>query len=186
MNNTQEIWVDVSGFEPFYEISTLGRIRSKPRMKRIRGGGLQPIPARLITAQLLKNGYFYVTLWSGKTKGTTTPLHRVIAKAFIPNPENKPEVNHLNGIRTDNSIENLEWCTTRENALHKYRVLGYKCPTTLKGTANKAAKLNDDKVRQILTLAGSVSMAGIAQRFSVSKRAVQFIIHRKTWKHVNA
>ena len=77
-----------------------------------------------IKAQFLdKKGYPYVTLCkNGKLK--SIKVHRLVAMAFIDNTENKPEINHINGIKTDNRVENLEWCTSKENSVHKTEVLG--------------------------------------------------------------
>lgn len=72
-----------------------------------------------------KDGYLRVCLWKNG-KGYTKTIHRLVAKTFIPNPSNRPQVNHINGIKTDNHVHNLEWCTQSENQLHKYRVLGIK------------------------------------------------------------
>jgi len=70
-----------------------------------------------------KNGYMFVNL-----SGKLVSLHRLIAKTFIPNPDNKPQVNHINGIKTDNRVQNLEWNSSSENILHSYRILGRKPP----------------------------------------------------------
>jgi hypothetical protein len=83
-----------------------------------------------------KTGYFYVTIINGD-KHRTVGIHRLVAEAFIPNPENKPQVNHKNGIKTDNSIVNLEWCTSAENNLHAYRVLGRSYTPPFKGKLGK-------------------------------------------------
>ena len=75
---------------------------------------------KLIKLQLDKDGYLVVQLWKN-SKAKKFKMHRLVAMAFIPNPENKPQVNHINGIKYDNSIENLEWVTQSENMLHAYK-----------------------------------------------------------------
>ena len=109
-----EEWKPVCGYEGFYEVSTEGRVRSLPRATT-NGGILKPIYS--------KDGYASVHL-SREGHDKIKRINRLVAEAFIPNQENKPEVNHLNGIRDDNRLCNLEWATTSENNLHACRVLG--------------------------------------------------------------
>ena len=103
-----EFWKDIPGYEGRYQASNLGRLRSKER------GMLSPF--------LSRGGYLVANVRrDGKRYGTGA--HRLVAQAFIPNPEDKPQINHKNGIRTDNRPENLEWVTCSENNIHRRRVL---------------------------------------------------------------
>lgn len=114
----REIWKPIIGYEKQYEASTHGKIRSIPRNGTVKG-------KKLLSLNLKKSGYVDVTL-TKDGKHTTFHVHQIIAKTFIDNPENKPQVNHKNGDKTDNRVKNLEWVTSRENIRHKFDTLGCK------------------------------------------------------------
>jgi hypothetical protein len=120
-----EVWKDVAGYSGLYQISNLGRVKSTEKLHRIGNGAYQPRPERIRVPRLNTDGYYKLMLSKDGVKKMYA-IHRLIAMAFIPNPESKPCINHKNGVKTDNRIENLEWCTYSENNFHKYRVLGYK------------------------------------------------------------
>jgi hypothetical protein len=110
-----EQWKDIKGFEGLYEVSNLGNVRSLDRMVLHKNNYMQFKPGKLIKPQYNHAGYLRFDLLGKKCRA-----HRLVAAAFIPNKYNKEEVNHINGIRDDNRLENLEWTTKSENNIHKY------------------------------------------------------------------
>lgn len=103
-----EIWKPIIGLEGYYEVSSLGRVM------RIKSGGRAR--AGTILKPWVNSGYLSVTL-----RGREYRVHRLVAIAFTPNPENKPCVNHIDGNKLNNAVDNLEWCTYSENLIHAYR-----------------------------------------------------------------
>lgn len=110
----EEIWKDIPGYEGIYQISNLARVKRNTRFSKIRGGESKIISERILKIAKPKSGYFQLAL---SLNGKLTPyyLHRILAQAFIPNPNEYPIINHINGIRDDCRIENLEWCTYSYN-----------------------------------------------------------------------
>lgn len=122
---TEEIWKDVKGYEGRYKISNLGRVKSLHYLRSNK-------EKLLSINKSAKNGYYYVCLCNGTGRVKSAKIHRMVAEAFIPNPQNKRYINHKDGNKHNNFVGNLEWVTPLENNLHAYHVLhkhpmhGYK------------------------------------------------------------
>ena len=116
-----EIWKDINGFEGIYQISNLGRLKSLARTADFVNGAIIQRKERILVAGVIgrERNYLGVALSKNK-KQKTYPVHRLVANAFIPNPENKPQVNHIDSNPSNNHVDNLEWVTERENQSHRY------------------------------------------------------------------
>ncbi len=178
-----EVWKEVDGF-PDYRVSNMGRIKSLSKLKvRSNKTGNFITKDRIIKQRHDVNGggYLYLSICNTAGKHQKT-AHVIVANAFIPNPENKPEVNHKFGIKTDNRVSQLEWATKSENQKHSYRIgLNSKA-----GEKHHLAKLNDEKVSSIRKMSEVEKVPNfvIAKHFNVSQQTVCGIIKRRTWTHI--
>lgn len=126
-----------------------------------------------------KDGYLILSLRK-KGKSKTHRVHRLVANAFILNPENKNEVNHINGNKKDNRVENLEWCSCLENHQHSLKN-GLKA----KGESVHTSVLKENQVIEIIKKLRSGSrIIDLAKKYSVSEGAIAGIKHKRTWKHL--
>lgn len=132
-----------------------------------RDGEIISITINRLTHQPTTDGYFQCHM-NSKSKNRYPRVHRLIAQAFIPNPNNLPVVNHINGIKTDNRIENLEWCTHSENSLHSVHVIGNKPPITCQvpviSTNTKTGEIIEYKSISECARAYCVSTSAISKR----------------------
>ena len=151
----RELWRWVAGYEGLYIVSNMGNVMGVP--KPTQSGHLLKQKERSGS-----RGYMSVCLCKDNKKKYFS-VHRLVATAFIPNPKNKPEVNHKNGNRADNRVENLEWVTSSENEKHSYGTLG-KRPTNCKLTDAQVVSIrNDDRSCREICLEYGVSKSTIVE-----------------------
>lgn len=173
------IWKDIEGY-PFYQVSTLGEIRSF----RSRSGKLRDNP-KILKKVLTERKYFrvglYPSIYPEKSKQVLEFVHRLVAIAFIPTETRELHVAHLDGNPSNNTVENLQWCSAKENMSHK--VLH---GTHLIGVNANTAKLDDEKVLEIrrIRTEENLTWAEIANIFNVSPSVVRMAGLKKSWKHV--
>lgn len=163
----EEQWKVIPGLER-YEISNLARIRLRE--------GKSHVGVPFIGSLSPRQGYVFTRLRPNAGQTKRFSIHRLMAKAWIPNPHNYPQVNHKNGNRSDNRIENLEWCTPSYNVAHSYQLLGRKSPIPKgAGERHPAARLSTEQVLTIRSLRDSSHPQDVATRFGVSRRHVYMI-----------
>ena len=111
----EEIWKDIVGYEGLYQVSNFGRVKSLAKYKNGNGGSKFWRKERILKPANTGRGYLMVVLIKEK-KRTTYILHRLVAQAFIPNPNNLPQINHKDENKTNNVVSNLEWCDNKYNS----------------------------------------------------------------------
>lgn len=153
----KETWHSIPGYEGLYEISSIGRIKSLRKIKNI------------FTA---KNGYKYTTLYKNNT-GTIGYLHRLMAIVFIPNPNNYPEVNHIDFDKSNNSLKNLEWCSHRYNMKHAWINNRFSLSSWRKLTISQA-----EDIRKIYKTE-KISQDKLAKKYNVTAMTVNSIVNNK-------
>lgn len=175
----EETWKAVVGFEGVYEVSSLGRIRVLERVV-VR---YLTRRAKILTGKRSWHGYHRVGLCDDR-RSYTTQIHRIVAVAFIPNPKGKPFINHKDGNKLNNSVENLEWVTASENCKHAFQS-GLSKGNFKTWPNNMKARLNPRLVRRIRAMVASgVSINAEANKMGCDWKTISNIITRRTWKHV--
>lgn len=171
----EEIWKEIPGYEGLYQISSLGKIKSLNRIIVNCKGVKKRIPEKLLAICKHKQGHHVVRLWKNNATKLFN-LYRLLAIVFIPNPENKKEVNHINGDRISWPVlENLEWATPSENMKHAFKT-GLSKGTYEKGFAHKLCKVKEPESLEIKRLRKEgISTMDISKKFNISQRHVYTI-----------
>lgn len=176
-----EIWKNIIGYEGHYQVSNMGQVKSLNYNRTLK--------ERILKGGKGGGGYYQVNLFkNGKIKRYY--VHRLVGIAFIPNPENKPEINHIDGNKANNIVNNLEWVTSKQNTEHAFETglrdkYGFRNIDN-KGEKHGRSKLTESQVLEIRDKysTGKYTHRGLANDYSVSHTAIGKIINRKRWSHL--
>lgn len=166
-----EIWKPFTYYGKQFMVSNKERIKSMPYYQSRNEYLVKTHPSK-------RTGYTCVHLWS-RSKNNLFRFHRVVATAFHPNPGNKPDVNHINGIKTDNRPENLEWVTKSENMRHAFDVLKIVKPS---GENHYSSKLTNGQVIEIFN--SNLRICDLCKLYNINRWVVSGIKHGKTWSKI--
>ena len=179
--NKMEQWKVIKDF-PDYMVSNYGRVFSKERIIKLCDGRIRLHKGILLKPRKDKRGYLYVGLYNNKKIKLKT-VHRLVIEAFIPNPENRPETNHKDGIKNNNFVNNLEWNTRRENAIHSYK---NRLQIPKQGENRYNALLKNSEVLEIkgLLKTNNLTKAKIGKKFKVSREIIYNISVNKNYANI--
>lgn len=172
----EEIWKDVVGYEGIYKVSNIGRIKRLLKFRKYRDCNF-----KILSPVKDKDGYYRTAFTDINKKTKNITIHRIVAKTFIENPSNKKCVNHINGIKDDNRVDNLEWVTVLENNLHAIK-LGLKKP--LKGENHNLVKINTEQVNNIRYewSTGNFKQKEIALKYGLQQSQISRIVNYVRWR----
>ncbi len=174
-----EEWKEIEGYEGYYEVSSLGRVRSIPRAIERSDGVILNLKSRIRKTVFNYWGYERVPL-ALNCKKKTYSVHRLVAKTFLANTKNKKEVNHIDGNKANNCVENLEWSTRKENQLHACSLN----PGVNKGSRNSRAKLTEHDLIKIKELREqhSYTHKKLGEMFGVGESTISMFLRGQTWQ----
>lgn len=170
----EEIWKPIQGFENYYQVSNLGNVRSLPRRRKVKNN--YRYTEGIMLKPMQKPDYYAVGL-SLKGSIKYARIHRLVAQAFIGNPDNKLYVNHIDGNKLNNNASNLEWCTPKENTDHYIN----SCKE-YNGNNNFGIKLKADQVIAIYNSRESHTV--LSEKYNVSTKAISNIRTGRTWSDI--
>lgn len=169
--------IPIKGFEGFYSLDEKGNIFSHPRNGTKKNG-------QFVKCHVDIKGYYYIYL---AVHGKRYPkrLHRLLGEHFIPNSNNEYCINHKDGNKLNNSLDNLEWCSLAYNTQHEFRT-GLAKPICLRGKDNPNTILTPTKVRAIRKLIKyeGISLRAIGRKYGVSVNTIINIKNKITWNHI--
>lgn len=181
MLNKDEIWKEIPNYEGKYHVSNFGRIKSIG-WDRVRSLGRRTVRLdKILKTHITKFGYERVEL-NKNGVGKKFVVHRLVALVFVDNPENKPEVNHIDGNKLNNFVENLEWNTSKENIRH---AVEKGLNVAVSGDNHCCAKLTRAQALEIKDKFDSgeyKNQTFVAKSYNVSRSAIWQIVHGKSWK----
>ena len=178
-----EIWKDIDGYEGHYQISSLSRVKSLSRPSW-NGKVFFNTKERILSPRVKDNGYLFVTLCINNNKHHKY-IHRLVAQTFLPNLDNLPQVNHKDCDKTNNQVDNLEWCNQNFNIRHAWDN-GLMKPNGCIGVKNGRALLTESQVLEIRAkyVPRKYTIQMLCKEYGILYGTVQSIILRKTWKHL--
>ena len=170
----EEVWADIAGFNGLYQISSTGKVRS-------RGKAAGEWYSRKLS--FTRDGYLKVRLVRGGAD-ETKHVHRLVAEAFIPNPDDLETVNHKDGNKTNNDVDNLEWADRHHQMFHAYK---HGLKKAQSGMDNGMAKLSADDVAYIRThynwQSKEYGTVALGRKFGVTNRVIWLVLHGRSYKN---
>jgi len=183
VNKVNELWRAVINYEGYYEVSSLGNLKSLDRVIKTSNGRIVQLTGCHIIPTVDKHGYYN---WSPckNNKRKKTRVHMTVAEAFLGDNPLMLDINHIDGCKSNNSASNLEYCTRSNNIRHSFKLgLSKNRPPVKKGEHHPMSKLNWDQVNEIRKIGRSQPVETTAMQFNVSKTTIKDILKFKIWKN---
>ena len=172
----EEVWKDIEGYEGMYQVSNKGNVKSLSRNVLRNNGKMQFINEKILKPQDSGHGYNRVNLYKNKKPRLIT-VHSLVLETFTNKREKDMVINHIDGDKKNNTLKNLEWCTSKENTMH-----GFETGLMKKGERHSQAKLKDVQILDIKRIysEGESSQRYLARKFNVTQATIWRIVNNKS------